>query len=317
MSWQKNMLNLGLRLGVKPIVTRSTFSHKEILLGRQRLAKQSINSPVPGYISLQMKHLNGVLCEHLFSTWEQAEKSYQRPKAILYLHGGGYVTCSPSTHRAITYRLAKYAECDVYAINYRKAPEHPFPAALGDAIAAYRWLLDTGYRANDIVIAGDSAGGNLTLVTLLQVRELDLPQPGGAICLSPWTDLTLSSPSYRKNAGKEVMLPAKRLDKVVKHFTAGADPRHPLISPVFAEFHGIAPLMIHVGTTEILYDDARLVADAAKRDGVKVDYNEWHDAPHVLPLFTPWIPEANQCLQKMVGFSHACFEEKAIRIQAA
>lgn len=323
MSWQQATLNMGLRFIFKPFVGIRPFNAATVIQGRKILAKNTERIRVPGNIHFEKFHLNGVLTEYFApkSYLERlgqmsqldpaAEDNMSGRKVLLYFHGGGYITCSPATHRMLTSRLAKYARCEVFAINYRKAPENPYPAALDDAIDAYRCLLERGYHPDKIIFAGDSAGGNLTLAALLKVRELGMPMPASGICLSPWTDLTLSGESFMRNWHREALLPPGQIKIAANMFAGDTDKEHPIVSPVFADLTGLPPLMVHVGTTEVLHSDSVRLAENAKRDGVPMELVEWHDAPHVLPLFMGLVPEATRCFKQMVNFMHKHFEAPA------
>jgi acetyl esterase/lipase len=221
---------------------------------------------------------------------------------MLFLHGGAYVIGSPQSHRNLTAHLAKRCSLRVAAIDYRLAPEHPFPAAVDDALAAYRGLLDMGVEAQDIVIAGDSAGGGLTLACALAIRDAGLPQPSALVVLSPWTDLTNSSESMRSNADTEVMLSLSGTNNYAKQYLQGADLRTPLASPLFANLAGLPPTLIQVADIEVLYNDATRYAEASKRAGVEtvlqVSPNLWH----VWQLYAGQMPEADDAIWRISHF---------------
>ena len=289
MSWQKAVVNLGLRYVVKPYVGKTPFSLKSVRRSRKLLARSSRRLPLPADVYFNQLPMNGVNADYFISKnyrklvhsgaiklnpEESSYGNHSDRRVLLYFHGGGYVTCSPATHRGLTSRLAKHAQCEVFAINYRKAPENPYPAALDDAIAAYQYLLDQGISADRIIFAGDSAGGNLTLATLLKVREMSLPMPASAICLSPWTDLTCSSDSFQRNWHKEAMLPPAQIKRAAEMFMGDGESKDPMISPAFANLSGLPPLMVHVGTTEVLYCDSLRLKENAERDGVDLEFGE-------------------------------------------
>ncbi|PZG50972.1 alpha/beta hydrolase [Spongiactinospora gelatinilytica] len=211
-------------------------------------------------------------------------------KAVLYFHGGAYFICSPATHRSITWRLSAAAGRPVLALDYRKGPVHTLAESLEDAHAAYRCLLDRGFAAGDIVLAGDSAGGHLTLATLLSLRDQGMPLPAAGICLSPWADLT--DTPRRFNRWMDPVLPAGRVEWLARRWTDGLDPRDPLVSPAYGDYSGLPPLMIVTGSTEVLRDEARRVALRARRAGVPVTYEEWRRMPHVFALLADVLPEA-------------------------
>ncbi|TDV18386.1 alpha/beta hydrolase [Paraburkholderia caballeronis] len=225
------------------------------------------------------------------------------PRTILYLHGGGYYFCSPKTHRAITFGLAMRADADLFSLDYRLAPEHPFPAALDDALAAWRSLLDSGVRADSIVIGGDSAGGGLALATLVALRDAGGPLPAGAVLFSPWTDLATTGASLRDNDGRDPMFRGEVFERVAPLYLGATPATHPLASPLYAELHGLPPLFLRAGSTEVLVDDTRRVAARAADAGVEIDCAVWPDMPHIWPIYAPFMPEARRVLDEAAGFA--------------
>lgn len=221
---------------------------------------------------------------------------------MLFLHGGAYAIGSPQSHRNLTAHLAKRCSLRVAAIDYRLAPEHPFPAAVDDALAAYRGLLDMGIEAQDIVIAGDSAGGGLTLACALAARDAGLPLPSALITLSPWADLTNSGESMRSNADTEVMLSLAGTNNYARLYLQDTDPRTPLASPLFANLAGLPPTLIQVADIEVLYNDATRYAEASRRAGVQtvlqVSPNLWH----VWQLYAGQMPEADDAIWRISHF---------------
>ncbi|GJH07422.1 alpha/beta hydrolase [Caballeronia novacaledonica] len=225
------------------------------------------------------------------------------PRAtILYLHGGGYYFCSPSSHRAITFGLATRSNASVFSLDYRLAPEHRFPAALDDSVAAYRRLLGDGVPAQSIAIAGDSAGGGLALATLLALRDAGDPLPAAAVLFSPWTDLTCSGESMRTNDGRDPMYHASVFPRVAAQYLGSADARNPYASPVFGEFEGLPPLLIQVGDTELLLDDSTRIATKARAAGVRVELEIWRNVPHIFQIWAPFMPEARDALARAAAF---------------
>ncbi len=228
-------------------------------------------------------------------------------RVLLYLHGGGFVMCSPWTHGPTAVGIARVAGARALLPDYRLAPEHPFPAALDDCLAVYRWLLDRGVQPCDIAIGGDSAGGNLTLATLLSIRDAGLPLPAGAICLSPATDLTASGESFRARAGDEVLLTPSFCRAVGPMYLGQSDPAAPLASPLFADLRGLPPMLIHVGTREMLLDDSVRIADRARAAGVDITLKIWEGLWHAFQLFNVF-PEAHQAITELGTFVRARFE---------
>jgi acetyl esterase/lipase len=220
-------------------------------------------------------------------------------RVILYLHGGGYVIGSIDTHRELAGRLSRAAAARVFIIDYRLAPEHPFPAAVEDATAAYRWLLQNGTTPSRTVIAGDSAGGGLTIATLVALRDAGMPLPAAGVCLSPWTDMEGIGESMAARAHLDPMVQHDRLLHMASLYLNGADPRAPLAAPLYANLTGLPPLLIQVGTAETLFDDATRLADRAKAAGVDVTLEAWDEMIHVWQLFAAMLPEGQQAINRI------------------
>ncbi len=223
-------------------------------------------------------------------------------RVILHLHGGGYVTGSIGAYLMLCIPMAKSLRTRIILPEYRLAPEHPFPAALEDALKAYRWLLAQGYTGSSIVLSGDSAGGGLCLATVQALRDAGEPLPGAVLCLSPWTDLTHSSQSHKDNIRSEVLLRTEMLTLWASYYAGSADLRDPLISPVFADFKGFPPLLILVDRGEILLDDARTIAERAKAAGVQVTLSVWDELWHVWPIVGDLVPESGMAFDEMARF---------------
>ena len=224
-------------------------------------------------------------------------------RTILYLHGGGYCICSLDTHRGLASRLALAARARVLTIDYRLAPENPFPAALEDALSAYRWLLALGIPANRIAVGGDSAGGGLTLSTTVSLREAGDPLPATLCLISPWTDLTLSGESHRTRKSVDPIFGGETGSLEFGPAYLGVhDPANPLISPLFADLHGLPPTLIHVGSDEILLDDSTRLVEKARQAGVNVSIEIWQGMWHVFQAFAPFVPEAQQSIEKLGSF---------------
>ena len=220
-------------------------------------------------------------------------------RVLLYLHGGGYVIGSIDTHRSPAGRLSRAAAARVLIIDYRLAPEHPYPAAVQDATAAYRWLLRNGATPARTVIAGDSAGGGLTVATLVALRDAGDPLPAAGVCLSPWVDLEGIGESMTTRASADPIVQKPGLLWFASLYLGGADPRTPLAAPLYADLHGLPPLLIHVGTAETLLDDATRLAERAKAAGVDVTLEAWEDMIHVWHLFAPMLPEGQQGVERV------------------
>ena len=223
-------------------------------------------------------------------------------RTILYLHGGGYVLGSPLSHRDLVGAIADAAHARAFIADYRLAPEHPFPAAVEDAVAAYQGLLDSGIDPARLCIAGDSAGGGLTVAALVAIRDRKLPLPAGGICISPWADLTCSSNSMTSMAEADPMLKPDALRWMAGLYLNGQDPKAPLASPVFADLKGLPPLLIQVGTEEALYDDAITLSRVAHEAGVDATLEVWEGMMHVWHLMAKLIPEGKQAIQAIGAF---------------
>lgn len=220
---------------------------------------------------------------------------------ILYLHGGAYAVGSAAVHREFLARLVKACQIKGLAIDYRLAPENPFPAALDDTLVAYHWLISEGYDPSEIVIAGDSAGGGLALATLLSLRDSKASLPACAVCLSPW--LNLSCISETSNNNNDPLLNPALLKVFADYYTGQTDAANPLISPFFADLQGLPPLLIHAGTNEILFDQITQFSEKAGQAGVDIVLDCWQGMFHVFQLI-PIIPESKLSIEKIAKFIH-------------
>ena len=223
-------------------------------------------------------------------------------RVVLYLHGGGYVIGSPRSHRHLAAAIAGAAGASALLLDYRLAPEHPFPAAVEDATAAYRWLLDQAIAPERIVIAGDSAGGGLTVAALLALREARVPLPAGGVCISPWVDLTCSGASYATKAAADPIVRRAGVEEMARAYLGATPPRTPLASPLFADLRGLPPLLIHVGSDEVLLDDAVQLAERAKAGGVDATLEIYDRMIHVWHWFLPMLDEAQTAVEAIGRF---------------
>jgi len=223
-------------------------------------------------------------------------------RVICYLHGGGYVLGSINTHREMVARLSRAASARVLILDYRLAPENPFPAAVDDSTAAYRWLLSVGVDPARLVIAGDSAGGGLTVATIVALRDAGESLPRAGICLSPWVDLECLGESMITKAKIDPLVTRDDVLMLAKSYLGDTDPRMPLASPLYADLTGLPPLLIQVGTAEVLFDDATRLADHARAAGVDVTLEPWDDMIHVWHLFAAILPEGQQAIDKIGEF---------------
>lgn len=223
-------------------------------------------------------------------------------RILLYLHGGSFNAGSLNTHRALAANLCLAAHARALVIDYRLAPEHPFPAALEDAADAYRWLLTQGHPATRIAVAGDSAGGGLTISLLLHLRLQGLPLPAAAVCLSPWTDLAGKGESWQTNAHSDIVLTPHILFQSAEIYLAGADPCHPLASPLYADLRGLPPLLIQVASDELLLSDSTELARRAQSADVDVTLEIYPGMQHVWQFAASFIPESRQAIQSIGEF---------------
>lgn len=252
---------------------------------------------VPAAIRISPAQVGGVSGEWVAGNGESKS-------VLLYLHGGGYFGCSAASHRPITAGFALHNFL-VFAPDYRLAPENPFPAAVDDAVAAYRGLLAEGFLAESIVIAGDSAGGGLALSLLLALRDAGVPMPAAAALFSPWTDLAATGESVRTNAARCAMFHGPDIGLSARYYLGDTDPRNPLASPLYADLAGLPPLLIHVGQDEVLRDDSTRFAERARGAGVRVELKIWPVVPHAWQLAAQKVPEARESIRESAAFLRA------------
>jgi acetyl esterase/lipase len=296
-SWQADVVSIFIRLIVK---RRPEGSEADVVkFIRSRLEVP----PFLRYLIPQVdaRAVSAVKDGPVKGEWLRAPGEPRR--TVYYLHGGGYVACSPETHRGFTSALARAANARVFALDYRLAPEHRFPAAVEDAVAGYRWLLDQGIDPREIVIGGDSAGGGLTLATLVALRDAGERLPGAAFLISPWTDMACAGLSLDANDSRDPMFYGAGVRYMAPVYLGGASPRDPLASPIYADLSDLPPMLIHVSDTEVLLDDSTRLSDRAKQCGVKVDLRVWNDLPHAWPVFTAFgMPESVRALGEIAEF---------------
>jgi epsilon-lactone hydrolase len=246
---------------------------------RERLDAIGSTSPPAGDIRLEPIDANGIAAE-----WSLAPGS-DPSKVLLFFHGGGYCSGSIVSHRGMVTEAGRAARARTLAVGYRLAPEHPFPAAIEDARSAYRFLLDQGIAPSKIVIGGDSAGGGLTLALMTSVRDAREPLPACAWLVSPWVDLQMIGASLAEKAVADPLISKSYLEELASAYLAGADPAHPLVSPLNADLAGLAPLLVQVGSAETLLDDAVRIARRAGAADVRVNLEIW---PHMIHAWHLW-----------------------------
>ncbi|KAB8145114.1 alpha/beta hydrolase [Chloroflexia bacterium SDU3-3] len=252
--------------------------------------------PLPEGTHVQPVDAGGIPAEWVVPPHHSAES------VLLYLHGGGYILGSPRSHRDLVARLSLAAGVRSLLIDYRLAPEHPFPAAVEDALAAYRWLLGAGVRPEQIVVGGDSAGGGLSLALLLALRQEGLPMPAGAALISPWTDLPGELPSRAAKGDADPIFTSEALEGLGKAYPGATDPRHPQISPIHADLRGLPALAIQVGEDELLLDDSLVLAEHARAADLAVELSVWPDMWHVFQIYAAAVPEAQRAIEELASF---------------
>ena len=292
-------MSLSLRARFFRIVLRSIFKNQRLTV-EQYHARSAQNSKWLDWLAREAE-VERCEVDGLPIAWIRPAGA-AKEKVILHLHGGGYVTGSVDSHLMMCLPMAKALKRNMLMPEYRLAPEHPFPAALDDTLKTYRWLLAQGTKPADIVISGDSAGGGLALATVLSLRDAGDPLPAALICISPWADLTNRGASHAANAKAESVLQTDVLSEWARYYTEESNLTNPLVSPVYADLRGLPPLLIQVGSDEILLDDSLTLAKRAKADGVDVALRVWDDMWHAWPVLGELIPESGMAFEEMKEF---------------
>jgi acetyl esterase/lipase len=294
-SWQARLANAWIRA----IIRRRRWGRDENAVARR--ARRLFGTPRP-VRRLWTRGLRVTRVEAGGVRGEWLEVDRPEPGVVFYIHGGGYVSCSAGTHRPITAALARLTRRRVFSLDYRLAPEHRFPAALDDAVAAYRWLLGRGAPGQTLALAGDSAGGGLVLATLLRARDEGLPPPSCAVCFSPWTDLAGTSASARSNDGRCAMFRPENIAEFAAAYLGGAPPTGPYQSPAFADLRGLPPLLLQVGSDELLLDDARRVHEQVLAAAGDSRLEVYEGVPHCWQMLDGFVPEARVALRRAAEF---------------
>lgn len=288
-SWQIRVLNRFLRT-----VKRKT-SGFDIAQSRDYLRRVDRFFRTPRGIKFVDENAAGVEGQ-----WIVAPES-DRDRVILYLHGGGFCLSESLLHKKMVAKLCRLSGFKAYVPRYRLAPEHPFPAGLDDCVASYRWLVNSGYAPRNIAIAGDSAGGALTLSTIGSLRDDGDPLPARGVMISAGTDLSDEATPDAERIQRDPLLPWDSLQLMRRAYLGSAHPRDPRVSPVFYDYHGFPPLLFHVGSTEILLDHATRAAERARLAGVDTRIKIWEDAPHVFQAMG-FLPESKMALWEIAEF---------------
>lgn len=278
------------------ILVRPRYGNQPIAVQRRRMDSAGRLQRMPRGTAIAPDVANGVPGEWVIPAGASPTR------VIYYLHGGGYSLGSIVSYRAFVARLAGAANARAFHIDYRLAPENKFPAALEDALAGYRWLIAQGTDPRSIVVAGDSAGGGLSLALLVALRDAGDPLPAAAVLLSPWTDLAFTGDSLRTRANADPIFgPDGKSNRLAARYLGDIDPRTPLVSPLYAELRDLPPLLIHVGTDEMILDDSTRIADRARVAGVKVTLKIWPGLWHVFQLIA-FLPESGQSVGEIGAF---------------
>ena len=280
------------KMKLKPEVIDDGFSVDKF---REDVARASSKIKIPKGVTTEKLKLGAMGAE-----WVVPENAPEGA-ALLYIHGGGFISGSCQTHRAIVAKFALGCGIKAFVFDYRLAPEHPFPAGLDDCIAAYRWLLEQGCEPDNVVVGGESAGGTLTLSLLLALKEKAIPLPKAAFSISPVTDLRCQAASFDYNAKNDIA-PINASAVWTGYYIGPNDPVDPLLSPRMGDYKGLPPLHICVGTHEIHLDDCANVAQKAKAHGVDVVFSQWPGMVHAFPVLSPLFPEAKMAMGEICGF---------------
>ena len=253
----------------------------EIAEMRAGIDARGLANKLPADVTVQKVTANGVPAEWTSTPTAAADT------VILYLHGGGYVIGSLDSHRHMVAEIGRASKARTLAVDYRLAPEHPFPAAVDDTVAAYKFLLDSGIKANRVVVAGDSAGGGLVVGAILAIRSAGLPTPGAAWCISPWVDMEALGASFTDRAATDPTVQKAGIQFMAQQYLGGADPRAPFAAPIHGDLAGLPPMLIQVGACETLLDDSLQLARLAGMADVPVDLQIWPEMIHIWHIYHP------------------------------
>ena len=293
LSWQVRLLELYFRI-------QHTFSNPagQTDVRKERAYLEGLGSmfKLPRGIQVVKELANGVAAEWLIPP------AVSPGRVVLYLHGGAYVAGSINSHRSIAANIAIAAKARAFIIDYRLAPEHPHPAAVEDAVAVYKWLLSNKVDSKHLAVVGDSAGGGLTLALLISLRDGNIPLPAAGICLSPWTDLAFSGESWKSKAAVDLIVFDIKEREFARLYLGGLDPKTPLASPLYADLKGLPPLLVQVGTNEVLLSECTQMVERAKQAGVNAVLDEWEKMQHVWQFAASFIPEGRRAIARIGEF---------------
>jgi len=293
LSWQYRLLEIYFRL-------QHVFAPKagkiDIRKERDELDGLGAMFRVPKGIKVVAVSAGGVPAEWLIPPGISTDR------VVLYLHGGSYVAGSINSHRSLAANIAVASKACALIIDYRLAPEHPHPAAVEDGVTAYRWLISSHVDPRHLAVAGDSAGGGLTIALLLSLRDGNLPLPAAGVCLSPLTDLALTGESWKSKAKVDLILYAYKELEFARMYLGGIEPQAPLASPLYADLKGLPPLLVQVGTDETLLSDSRRLVDHARQAGVDAIIDEWEKMQHVWQFAASFVPESRRAVERIGKF---------------
>ncbi len=275
---------------------RAAGSFEGDLMAMRKMMSRAPAYPKPADVTWEPVDAGGVPAEWVIP--DDCEPG----RALVYFHGGGYATGTLESTRALCSHVARAARARLLSVDYRLAPENPFPAALDDALAAYRYVISAGFAPQSVAICGDSSGGGLALATLIALRSAGDPLPAAGACMSPWTDLSLSGPSVQANLETDPMVSATSLNLMADAYLGEADRRTPTASPLFADLAGLPPLFLQVGAGELLVDDSKRFAERAQEAGVEVTLEIWDDVFHVWQGFADMVPEGRDAVAGIGAF---------------
>jgi len=293
LSWQVRLLELYFRL-------QHAFAPKagEVDVPKERVELDKLGAmfKLPKGIKPVKELAGGVPAEWLIPP------GISNGRVVLYLHGGSYICGSPNSHRSLVANIAIAAKARALVIDYRLAPEHPHPAAVEDAVAAYKWLLSNKVDSKNLAVVGDSAGGGLAIALLVSLRDRNVSLPAACVCLSPWTDLAFTGETWKSKAAVDLILYDYKELAFAKMYLGGIDPKTPLASPLYADLKGLPPLLVQVGTDEVLLSDSTRLVDRAKQAGVNAVIDEWEKMQHVWQFAASFIPEGRRAIERIGEF---------------
>jgi acetyl esterase/lipase len=293
LSWQVRVLEIYFRL-------QHAFTPKagEVDVHKERVELDKLGAmfKLPKGIKPVKELAGGVPAEWL------VPPGVSNGRVLLYLHGGSYVSGSCNSHRSVAANIAIASKARALTLDYRLAPEHPHPAAVEDAVAAYKWLINNKVDPRHLAIAGDSAGGGLAIALLVSLRDAKIPLPAACVCLSPWTDLAFSGESWKSKAAVDLIIYDYKELAFAKMYLGGLDPKTPLASPLYADLQGLPPLLVQVGTDEVLLSDSARLVEHAKQAGVNAVLDEWQKMQHVWQFAASFIPEGRRAIDQIGEF---------------